>query len=219
MSYSLRPHEPQHARPPCPSPTPRVYPNPCPSSRWCHPTISSSVVPFSSCPQSFPASGSFPMSHKITPKKKNPNELSGQHYISAFIQSSPIHYEAPHSWSMGCAQPLSSQEHIQERCGGSVHSRETWQIPSQPGDLGQHSQFEVTLIGYTIETIWWEVCFTPVTSPLPKSIIPVQLWEKTRQISIKGAFPGGPVVKNPPANAGDTGLIPDPGRLHMPQSS
>ena len=59
-SNSLRPHEPQCTRPPCPSPTPRVQPNPCPSSRWCHPTISSSVVPFSSCPQSFPASGSFP---------------------------------------------------------------------------------------------------------------------------------------------------------------
>ena len=55
VSDSLRPHEPQHTRPPCPSPTPRVYPNPCPSSRWCHPTISSSVVPFSSCPQSFPS--------------------------------------------------------------------------------------------------------------------------------------------------------------------
>ena len=53
--------EPQHARPPCPSPTPRVHPNACPSSRWCHPTISSSVTPVSSCPQSFPASGSFPM--------------------------------------------------------------------------------------------------------------------------------------------------------------
>ena len=62
MSDSLRPHELQHARPPCPSPTPRVYLNSCPSSRWCHPAISSSVVPFSSCPQSLPASGSFPMS-------------------------------------------------------------------------------------------------------------------------------------------------------------
>ena len=79
MSDSLQPHEPQHARPPCPSPTPGVYPNPCPLSRWCHlsshlilcrphwvgdaiyPAISSSVVPFSSCPQSFPASGSFQM--------------------------------------------------------------------------------------------------------------------------------------------------------------
>ena len=59
---TLRPHELQHARPPCPSPTPRVHPNPCPLSRWCHPTISSSVVPFSSCPQSFSASGSFQMS-------------------------------------------------------------------------------------------------------------------------------------------------------------
>ena len=59
---SLWPHESQHARPPCPSPTPRVYSNSCPSSRCCHPSISSSVVPFSSCPQSLPASGSFLMS-------------------------------------------------------------------------------------------------------------------------------------------------------------
>ena len=58
----LQPHEPQHTRPPCPSSAARVYPNPCPLSWWCHPTISSSVVPFSSCPQSFPASRSFPMS-------------------------------------------------------------------------------------------------------------------------------------------------------------
>ena len=62
VSDSLRPHEPQHARPPCPSLTPGVHPNPCPMNQWCHPTISSSVFPFSSCPQSFPASGSFPMS-------------------------------------------------------------------------------------------------------------------------------------------------------------
>ena len=59
---SLRPHEPQHTRAPCPSPTPGVHPNPCPLSQWCHPTISSSVIPFSSCPQSFPASRSFQMS-------------------------------------------------------------------------------------------------------------------------------------------------------------
>ena len=55
-SNSLRPHESQHARPPCPSPTPRVRSNSCPSRQWCHPAISSSVVPFSSCPQSLPAS-------------------------------------------------------------------------------------------------------------------------------------------------------------------
>ena len=62
MSNSLQPHELQHVRPPCPSLTPRVYSNPCPLSRWCHPTISSSVVPFSSCPQTLPALGSFQMS-------------------------------------------------------------------------------------------------------------------------------------------------------------
>ena len=62
VSDSLRPHESQHTRPPCPSPTPRVHPNSCPSSWWYHPAISSSVVPFSSCPQSLPASESFPMS-------------------------------------------------------------------------------------------------------------------------------------------------------------
>ena len=66
VSDSLRPHELQHARPPCPSPTPRVHPNSCPLCRWCHPTISFSVIPFSSCPQSFPASGSFQMSQLFT---------------------------------------------------------------------------------------------------------------------------------------------------------
>jgi len=62
VSYSLWPHESQHARPPCPSPTPGVHSDSCPSSQWCHPAISSSVVPSSSCSQSLPASESFPMS-------------------------------------------------------------------------------------------------------------------------------------------------------------
>ena len=62
VSDSLGPHGLQHARPPCPSPTPGVYSNSCPLSQWCHPTISSSIIPFSSCLQSFPASGSLPMS-------------------------------------------------------------------------------------------------------------------------------------------------------------
>ena len=66
VSDSLWPHEPQHTRPPCPSPTPRVHPNPWPLNWWYHPTISSSVVPFSSCLQSFPASGSFQMSQLST---------------------------------------------------------------------------------------------------------------------------------------------------------
>ena len=66
VSDSLRPHESQHTRPPCPSPTPRVHSDSSPSSQWCHPAISSSVVPFSSCPQSLSASESFPMSQLFT---------------------------------------------------------------------------------------------------------------------------------------------------------
>ena len=66
VSNSLHPHELHHARPSCPSPTPGVYPNSCPSGWWCHPAILSSVVPFSSCPQSLPGSGSFPMSQLFT---------------------------------------------------------------------------------------------------------------------------------------------------------
>ena len=89
VSDSLRPHELQHARTPCPSPTPWVYSNSCPSSRWCHPAISSSVVPFSSCPQSLLASGSFPesalcmswpkywsFSFSISPSNEHPGLIS-----------------------------------------------------------------------------------------------------------------------------------------------
>ena len=72
VSDSLWSHEPQHTKPPCPSPTPRVHPNPCPLSLWCHPIIWSSVLPFSSCPQSFPASRSFPMSQLFASGGQNP---------------------------------------------------------------------------------------------------------------------------------------------------
>ena len=83
MSDSLWPHEPQHAKLPCPSPTPRVYPNSCPLSQWCHPTISSSVIPFSSCFHSFPESGSFQMSQFFA--------LGGQSIgVSASISVLPI---------------------------------------------------------------------------------------------------------------------------------
>ena len=71
VSDFLRPHEPQHARPSCPSPTPRVRSSSCPSSQWCHPAISSSVVPFSSCLQSFPTSGSFLISHLLASDGQN----------------------------------------------------------------------------------------------------------------------------------------------------
>ena len=66
VSDFMWPHELQHSRLPCPLPAPGFHPNPCPLNQWCHPIISSSVIPFSSCPQSFPASGSFPMSQLFT---------------------------------------------------------------------------------------------------------------------------------------------------------
>ena len=87
MSDSLWPHEPQHVRPPCPSATPGVHPNPCPLSRWCHPTISSSIIPFSSCSQSFPASGSFQMS---TLRIRWPKYWSFSFSISPFSEYSGL---------------------------------------------------------------------------------------------------------------------------------
>ena len=99
MSDSLWPHEPQHARPPCPSPTPGVYPNPCPLSQWCHPTILRSVVPFSSCPQSFPASGSFQMSQLF--------ESGGQSIgVSASTSVLPMNTQ---DWSLGWTGWISLQ--------------------------------------------------------------------------------------------------------------
>ena len=94
MSDSLWPHKPQHSRPPYPSPTPGVYPNPCPLSWWCHPTISSSVIPFSSCPQSFPASGSFQMSQLFT--------TGGQSFgVSAWTSVLPMNTQdwSPLGWT------------------------------------------------------------------------------------------------------------------------
>ena len=81
QSYpTLQPHEPQHTRPPCPSPTPGVHPNSCPSSQWCHPAISSSVIPCSSCLQSFPASGSFQMSQLFDSGGQNKFQLQHQSF-------------------------------------------------------------------------------------------------------------------------------------------
>ena len=95
VSDSLRPHESQQARPPCPSPSPGVHSNSRPSSRWCHPAISSSVVPSSSCSQSLPASESFPMSQLFT--------LSGQSIgVSALASFHPKNTQgwSPLEWTM-----------------------------------------------------------------------------------------------------------------------
>ena len=106
MSNFLQPHESQHARPPCPSPTPRVHSDSRPSSRWCHPAISSCVVPFSSCPQSLPASESFPMSQLFA--------WGGQSFgVSALASVLPKNTQ---DWS-----PLEWQKHAESDIQGSVH--------------------------------------------------------------------------------------------------
>jgi len=99
VSNSLQPHELQHARPPCPSPTPGIHSNWSPSSQWCHPAISSSVVPFSSCPQSLPVSESFPMSQLFA--------LGGQSTgVSASASFLPKNTQdwSPLEWTLGQAK-------------------------------------------------------------------------------------------------------------------
>ena len=92
-SDSLQPHESQHARPPCPSPTPGVHSNSRPSSQWCHPAISSSVVPFSSCPQSLPASESFPMSQLVAWGGQSPGVSALASFLSKNTQGwSPLEW-------------------------------------------------------------------------------------------------------------------------------
>ena len=91
VQFSLQPRGLQHARPPCPLPTPRVYSNSCPLSQWCHPTISSSVVPFSSCPQSFPASGSLSMSQLFASGGQNTGVSASASVLPMNIQDwSPL---------------------------------------------------------------------------------------------------------------------------------
>ena len=85
VSDSLWLHESQHTRPPCPSPTPGVHSDSCPSSRWCHPAISSSVVPFSTCPQSLPPSESFPMSQLFAWG----GQSTGVSALASFLQRNP----------------------------------------------------------------------------------------------------------------------------------
>ena len=94
MSDSLWPHESQQVRPPCPSPTPGVHPNPRPSSRWCYPAISSSVIPSSSCPQSLPASESFPMSQLFTWG----GQSTGVSALASFLPKNPQGW-SPSEWT------------------------------------------------------------------------------------------------------------------------
>ena len=127
MSNSLRPHESQHARPPCPSPTPKVHSDSRPSSPRCHPAISSSVIPFSSCPHSLPASESFPMSQlfcmrwpkywsfsfSIIPSKEIPGLIS---FRMDWLDLSIQIFAAP--WTVACQAPLSMEFSRREYWGG-----------------------------------------------------------------------------------------------------
>ena len=105
MSNSLRPHESQHARPPCPSSTPRVHSNSCPSSQWCHPTISSFVVPFPSCPQSLPGSEFFPMSQLFAWG----GQSTGVSALASFLPKN-IQGWSPLEWTGSPCSPRDSQE-------------------------------------------------------------------------------------------------------------
>ena len=106
VSNSLQPHESQHARPPCPSPTPRVHPNSCPLSWWCHPSISFSVVPFSSCPQSLPASQAFPMSQLFTSGSQSIGVSASASVLPMNIQDwSPLGWTG---WSLAVQGTLKS---------------------------------------------------------------------------------------------------------------
>ena len=148
MSDSLWPHELQHIRPPCPSPTPGVHPNPCPSSWWCHPTISSSVIPFS-CPQSFP--GSFQMSqllssgvsfssvqfsHSVVSNSLQPHEA--QHTRNPCPSPSPgVHWNS-HPLSWWCHPAISSSIVPFSSCLQSLPASESFPV-SQPFTWGGQS--------------------------------------------------------------------------------
>ena len=119
MSDSLRPHESQHARPPCPSSTPRVHSNSCPLSQWCHPTISSSVLPFSSHLQSFPASGSFPRSQFF---------ISGGQRIAVSASASVLPMNIQGWFSLGLTGLIS----LLSRCPRISATTHTWPMIPPP---------------------------------------------------------------------------------------
>ena len=121
MSNSLQPHESQHARPPCPSPTPRVYPNSCSLSWWCHPTISSTVVPFFSCPQSFQASASFQMSQLFTSGGQNIG-------VSASISVLPNEHSGLISFRMDWLDLLAGQGTLEARDISNLRILTQWKI-------------------------------------------------------------------------------------------
>ena len=137
MSDSLRPHGLQHTRPPCPSPTPRVHSDSCPLSQWCYPTIPSSVIPFSSCLQSFPASGSFQMSHFLA----SGCQSNG---IWASASSPSNEYSGLISFRMDWLDLLAVQETL----------RSLLQHHSSKASILQHSAFSTVQLSHPYTTTW-----------------------------------------------------------------
>ena len=146
VSDSLQPHESQHARPPCPSPSPRVHSNSRPLSRWCHPTISSSVVPLSSCPQSFPASGSFQMSQLFA--------WGGQRIgVSASTSVLPMNTQ---DWSpLGWIVWISLQSK-----GLSLQSKQLLRHHSSKASILQHSAFFIVQLSHPYMTTGKTIALT-----------------------------------------------------------
>ena len=136
MSDSLLPHELQYARPPCPSPAPLVYSNSCPLSRWCHPTISSSVIPFSSGLQSFPASGSFQMSWLF---------ISGGQSIGASASTSVLPKNIQDWFPLGLTSLLSLQFKGLSRVFSNTTVRKHQFFSTQPS-LWSNSHIHTSLL-------------------------------------------------------------------------
>ena len=158
MSDSLQSHGLQHARLPCPSPTHRAYSNSCPSSGWCHPTISSSVIPFSSCLQSFPASGSFPMSQFFVSGGQSIGVSASASVLPMNIQDSfplaltGLLIEKDKSWSewvltcVNSIHPNWQQLYLGLEKAMAPHSRtRAWEIPwtEEPGGLQSMGSWRV----------------------------------------------------------------------------
>ena len=151
MSDSLRPHESQHARPPCPSPSPGVYLNSCQLSRWCHPTIPSSVIAFSSCPQSFPASSSFPRSQLFA--------SGGQSIgVSASASVLPMNIQdwSPLGWTGWISMQSKGLKSFLQH-----HSSKAWHLLS-PCDLSQ-----------IIASRWWLVQRSLPGPPVIRQLVQV----------------------------------------------
>ena len=139
MSDSLRPHESQHARPPCPSPTPGVHSDWRPSSQWCHPAISSSVVPFSSCPQSLPASESFPVSQLFSWG----GQSTGVSALASFLP------KKSQGWSSEWTGWISLHNHTQNR-------KKIWHRAKLSNKIKKKIPTGIQKLDWKKSLCWWE---------------------------------------------------------------